>query len=171
MQLNLTHAEIRSWRTTDVKPLSKYANNKKIWLNLRDAFPHPYTPADAEAFIKSAGSKDPETFFAITREDEVIGSIGYKLNTDVERVSTEIGYWLGEQFWGKGIMTEVVCALTRYAIEQHQLTRVYAMPFEWSHGSCRVLEKAGFELECRMRKSAIKEGKIIDQFLYAYVPE
>lgn len=169
MHLTLTLCEIRSFRESDAESLAFYANNRKVWINLRDAFPHPYTIFDANAFIKSALSQDPGTRFVISVNDEAVGVIGFGLHSDVERISAEIGYWLGEPFWGRGIMTEVVKAVSKYAIKQYQLTRIYALPFEWNHASFRVLEKANYTLECRMKRSAIKDGKIIDQLLYAYL--
>jgi RimJ/RimL family protein N-acetyltransferase len=169
MRLSLKLSEVRLFRKSDAESLTRYANNRKVWINLRDLFPHPYHIDDANRVIESSISEDPKIRFAISVEDKAIGAIGFNLHGDVERVSAEIGYWLGEPFWGKGIMTEVVKAVTQYAIEKHQLTRVYALPFEWNKASFRVLEKAGYILEGRMRRSAIKDGKIIDQLLYAYV--
>lgn len=172
MRLTLASCEIRSWRTADAGPLARYADNKKIWLNLRDAFPQPYTVHDARDFIKSLQQRTPETTFAIEVDREAAGSIGFVLRHDVERVSAEIGYWLAEPFWGRGIATEALAALTGYAIATHRLTRVYALPFAWNAASCRVLEKAGYRLEARLRRSAIKNGVITDQLQYAFiVPE
>jgi ribosomal-protein-alanine N-acetyltransferase len=169
MRLSSEICVVRSWKRSDVASLASHANNRKIWLNLRDAFPFPYSKADARKFIKMARSMNPETYFAIEVDGEAVGAIGFGLHIDVERVSAEIGYWLSEQYWGRGITTDALKALTQYAIEKHHLTRVYAVPFEWNAASFRVLEKAGYLLECRMRKSAIKDGKIVDQLLYAYV--
>jgi ribosomal-protein-alanine N-acetyltransferase len=154
---------------SDAESLAKYANNRKIWQNLRDGFPHPYLIENATAFITRVTSMKPETMFAICIDHEVVGGIGFTLHSDVERISAEIGYWLGEPFWGRGIMTTALEAVTQYAIKEHQLTRVYAVPYDNNNASFRVLEKAGFELEGRMKKSAIKDGKILDQLLYAYV--
>jgi RimJ/RimL family protein N-acetyltransferase len=169
MKLVLEKCIVRSYLPSDAESLARYANNRKIWLNLRDGFPHPYTLDDAKNFIEMALHKDPETFFAICNQSEAIGGIGYSLHTDVERISAEIGYWLGEPFWGRGIVTEALQALTQYAIKAHGLYRVYAVPYETNPASFRVLEKAGYQLEGRMRKSVIKDGKVIDQLLYAYV--
>ena len=172
MQLILKSCEVRSWRTTDVEPLARHANNHKVWMNLRDAFPHPYTVHDAREFIKSTRHRVPETTFAIAVEGEAAGSVGFVLRHDVERVSAEIGYWLAEPFWGRGIATEALVAATGYAIATHNLTRLYALPFAWNAASCRVLEKAGYALEGTLRRSAIKNGVITDQMQYAFiVPE
>jgi RimJ/RimL family protein N-acetyltransferase len=169
VQLKLKSCELRSWRLADAEPLARYADNRKIWLNLRDAFPHPYTGHDAREFIRSVRNRVPETTFAIAVNDEPVGSVGFVLRPDVERVSAEIGYWLAEPFWGRGITTDALIAMTSYAIETHALTRVYALPFAWNAASCRVLEKAGYTLEARLRRSAIKNGAITDQLQYAFI--
>lgn len=169
MQLKLKSCDVRSWRTADAEPLARYADNRKIWLNLRDAFPHPYTGHDAREFIRSVRNRAPETTFAIAVNGEAVGSVGFVLRQDVERVSAEIGYWIGEPFWGRGIATEALVALTGWAVATYALTRIYALPFAWNLASCRVLEKAGYQLEARLRRSAIKNGMITDQMQYAYV--
>ena len=169
MYLRLTTCEIRSWRSSDADSIARYANNRKIWLNLRDAFPHPYERHHARDFIRAVSQRTPETNFAIVVEDAAAGSIGLVLHQDVERVSAEIGYWLAEPFWGRGITAEALSAVTKFAIEQHGLTRIYAVPFAWNAPSCRVLEKAGYVLEARLRKSAVKDGKLTDQLQYAFI--
>jgi RimJ/RimL family protein N-acetyltransferase len=170
VQLELSTCRVRSWRPDDAASVARHADNRKIWINLRDRFPHPYTLADAERFIASALQREPETVFAIDVAGEAVGSIGYGLHDDVERVSAEIGYWLAEPYWGRGITTEALIAVTRHAVEAHGLTRVYALPFEWNPASFKVLEKAGYVREARLRRAAIKDGRIVDQLLYAYVP-
>lgn len=154
---------------SDVTSLVAHANNRKIWINLRDRFPHPYRWSDGRAFIRAALQAQPETFFAIVVDEAAVGSIGFVVQPDVERVSAEIGYWVGEACWGQGIATEALVAVTKFAIETHHLTRLYALPFAWNAGSCRVLEKAGYSLEARLRRSAIKDGRIVDQFQYAFI--
>ena len=169
MRIPLSIGEVRSFVESDAESLPGHANNRKVWLNLRDAFPHPYTRADADAFVRATLEQEPETRFAIAVDGVAVGGIGFGLHIDVERVSAEIGYWLGEAYWGRGITTEALKAVTRYAVETHGLTRVYAVPYEWNAPSFRVLEKAGYVLEGRMRRSAVKDGQVIDQLLYAYV--
>src|SRR5579883_3060930 len=112
MKLELKRALVRSYRMDDAPSLAKYANNRKIWLGLRAAFPHPYGVADAERFIKAALDMEPERFFTIEVDGEAAGGIGFMLHTDVERLSAEIGYWLAEPHWGKGIVSEAVRAVT-----------------------------------------------------------
>jgi len=159
---------VRAWQPSDASSLALHANDRRIWLNLRDRFPHPYRLADAEAFIAMATTMSPITFFAIAIDGEAVGGIGYTLHEDVERISAEIGYWLGTAFWGRGIMTTALMEITRYAFDQHaDLRRIYAVPYAWSNASLRVLQKAGYRLEGRMRQSAIKDGVVTDQLMYA----
>ena len=159
---------VRDWRRDDAPSLARHANDRRIWLNLRDAFPHPYTLADAEAFLAFVDQMQPRTFFAVAADDRAIGGIGYTRRLDVERVSAEIGYWLGTAFWGRGMMTAALRGVTAYAFrEDPVLRRVFAVPFVGSTASVRVLEKVGYRCEGRMRQSAIKDGQITDQLLYA----
>lgn len=158
---------IRSWEKGDEQTLVYHADNKAIWLNLRDGFPHPYTSADAQQWIEFALGASPETTFAITVGGEAIGGIGLVLHNDIERCSAEVGYWLGQTYWGRGIVTAALKAFTQHAFGAFELTRLYAVPFAHNRASCRVLEKAGYQREGIMRRSAIKDGQIVDQALYA----
>jgi RimJ/RimL family protein N-acetyltransferase len=169
MRLLLGVCDVRSWRPGDAAALVEYANNRKVWLNLRDRFPHPYTARDARAFLKSVLGARPETSFAIAVEDVAIGAIAFHVQSDVERVGAEIGYWLGEPYWGRGIATSAVRAVTEHALTAHSLLRVFALPFADNRASARVLEKAGFTLEGLLRSSAIKDGRVVDQLLYARI--
>ena len=171
MHLRLNTCDVRSWQTSDVESLAEYANNRNIWKNLRDAFPHPYTRHDAREFIRAIRLREPETTFAIAVDGTAVGSIGFVMHTDVERVSAEIGYWLGEPFWGRGIITDALKGVTTHAIAAHGLTRIYALPFAWNTASCRVLEKAGYVLEARLRCSAVKDGELTDQMQYAFIAD
>lgn len=171
MRIVLRSCEVRSWQAGDVASLVAHANNRNVWANLRDRFPHPYTTRDGQTFIRQARSMSPETFFAIAVDGAAAGGIGFVLQADVDRVSAEVGYWLGEAFWGRGVATEALSAVTRHAIQGHGLTRLFALPFAHNTASCRVLEKAGYVLEARLRRSAIKDGAIVDQFQYAYITE
>ncbi len=167
MQLDLGSCGVRSFRDTDAADLARLANNRRIWLQLRDWFPHPYTIDDARKFIAFARGGDPETMFAVTVSDVSVGSIGATLHGDVERCSAEVGYWLGEPYWGRGIATVALTGFTRFAFTAYDLERLYAVPLASNTGSCRVLQKAGYRLEGRMRRSVIKDGIVQDQFLYA----
>jgi RimJ/RimL family protein N-acetyltransferase len=169
VELALATCTVRSWKAGDVTSLVKNANDREIWLNLRDRFPHPYTRTDGATFIKRAGEMRPETSLAIAVDGAAVGGIGFVLQQDVERVSAEVGYWLGRAYWGHGMATEALVAITRYAIETHGLTRLFALPFAHNTASCRVLEKAGYVLEARLRRSAIKDGRVLDQLQYAFL--
>jgi RimJ/RimL family protein N-acetyltransferase len=170
VELSLDGSRIRSWRREDAEALSRHADNRKIWRNVRDHFPSPYTLADAELWIdRVLTSGGLETQFAIDVGGEAVGGVGVFLQEDVSRRSAEIGYWLGEAHWGRGIMTEVIRRFTAYAFEAYDLLRVYALVFEWNQPSCRVLEKAGYTLEARLRRAVVKDGHVLDQFVYAQV--
>lgn len=169
MRLALTRCTIRSWEPGDAASLVTHANNRNVALQLRDRFPHPYTKRDARDYIMWSRKRSPEAVFAMAVDGKAVGSIGFLIGADVERVSAEVGYWLGEPFWGRGIATEALVALTRYAIDTHALTRLFALPFAANVASCRVLEKAGYVLEGRLRNSAIKDGRVIDQCQYAFI--
>ena len=167
LTISTSYGEIRPWRLADAEALVNYGNNRKVWLNLRDGFPHPYTLKDAQAFLERVTRSTPETMFAIATIEEAIGGIGLSPNQDVHRLTAELGYWLAEPYWGRGIMTETVTKLTDYALEQFGLMRIYAEPYAPNTASCRVLEKASYSLEGRLRNSVIKDGRILDQFMYA----
>ena len=171
MRINIGEWRLRSYRRDDAPALAKYANNRNVSRNLRDRFPYPYRVADAEDFIRHANEQDPETIFAIASDTEAIGGIGLELYDDVHRRSAQVGYWLGEPYWGRGIATLALRAVTDYAFNQFDLARLYAYVYEWNPASARVLEKAGYEYEGRLRKSITKDGQTIDQWLYAMVRE
>lgn len=160
---------MRDWQMADAPSIAKYANNRKIWMSLRDAFPHPYKIQDAEAFISRVLEATPTTVFAVATESEAIGSIGVVPGKDVHRHTAEMGYWLAEPFWGKSIMTEAVKCVTAYAIDDLKLDRIYAQPYSTNPASARVLEKAGFTFEGILRSSVIKDGNRLDQHLYSFV--
>ena len=160
---------IRDWQIQDAPFIVTYANNRKIWVNLRDAFPYPYSLADAKDFISRVTGADPVTVFALATQSEAIGSIGLMLGKDVHRFTAEMGYWLAEPYWGKGIMTDAVQFLIAWAFRELKLHRISAEPYSTNTASHRVLEKAGFLREGVLRSSAFKDGKILDQFLYSRV--
>jgi len=167
MQLSLGAWEIRDLVPRDAAARVKYANNRRISRNVRDIFPHPYTAADADAFLARTFAKQPREAFAIATPEELIGGIGLLPGEDVYRRSAEIGYWLAEPFWGKGIATRAVRALCDWAFANLDIVRIYAGVFETNPASSRVLEKAGFQLEGRLRMAVTKEGRTFDELLYA----
>ena len=167
MQLKFKKHIIRSWKKEDAPVIAKYANNRDIWLNLRDGFPHPYSIDDANQFIANALAREPETFFAIASREEAIGSIGLAIGQDVHRYTAELGYWLAEPYWGQGIMTEAVSRFAAYAFTAYDLNRIYAEPYAANPASARVLEKAGFRYEGRLAANVFKDGQILDQLVFA----
>lgn len=171
MPLRLQGCTVRSWRATDAPELALVANDRGIWLNLRDVFPHPYRLEDAERFIGMISAQDPMTSYAIDVGGAPVGSVGFRFGTDVERVTAEIGYWLGAGYRGKGIATQAVRSVTGWAIDRYGLTRVFAHVFVTNHSSARVLERCGFVREATLRRSVIKDGRVLDQWLYGFVPE
>lgn len=167
MRLTLPTCTVRPWTTADEGALLRHANNRRIAMNLRDRFPHPYEAEHARKFLQWVVEQPLETVWAIEVGGEAVGGIGIELHADVERVSAEIGYWLGEAHWGRGIVTAALGAVSPEVMELFDLTRLYALPFAENAASVRVLEKCGFVLEGRLRRSAIKYGEIRDQLLYA----
>jgi len=167
MNIPLQLCALRAWREGDQTELVRQANNPKVAMNLRDLFPQPYTAKDADEWIALSSRRAPGTHFAIAVDDKVVGGIGLLPGSDVNRIQAEIGYWLGEPWWGRGIATDAVRGLTRHAFATPELNRLFATPFAPNIASCRVLEKAGYRCEGRMIGCAIKGGQILDQFLYA----
>jgi RimJ/RimL family protein N-acetyltransferase len=167
MRIEKENYILREWNLTDSASLAIYANNIHIWNNIRDYFPHPYSELDGTAFISHVRTKPkPITDFAIEIAGEAVGGIGITPNADVERITAEIGYWLGEPFWNKGIMTHVIQDVANYTFTHFPITKLYAPVFEFNQASMRVLEKAGFIKEAILRKAAIKNNKVIDLHYY-----
>jgi RimJ/RimL family protein N-acetyltransferase len=167
VRIDCGHCVLRPWRTSDESSLALHANDRDIWRNLRDQFPHPYTAADAAGWVAIASQRQPPTAFAIEVESQAVGGVSLRLQEDVERVTAEIGYWLGKSFWSRGIMTSAVRAVTRFGFERFALTRIYAVPFAANVASQRVLVNAGYAREGTLRRSAIKDGNVTDQVLFA----
>ena len=159
---------IRRWRMDDKASLVRYANDQRVSRNLRDGFPHPYTESDADAWLALATDGDRAPWmFAIEVNAEAVGGIGLERGRDIERHSAEIGYWLGEPFWGRNIATAAVQGITRRAFEVTDLYRLYASVFAWNPASMRVLEKAGYHREGTLIRSGIKDGVLLDRVIYA----
>ena len=167
MELKLERCTIRDYRASDAESLAKHANNRRVWLGLRDAFPHPYTVEDANNFLQGSVAGLPRINFCIEIGGVAVGGIGLRLGEDVHRHTAEFGYWLGEQFWGRGIMSEVVPAFVDYCFKEFPFQRIYAEAYANNPASARVLEKTGFVLEGRLRKNVVKDGEVLDSLLYA----
>ena len=168
MQIDCGPCVLRPFRPEDAPSIATVANERDIWLQVRDRFPHPYTRLHADEFITHAMTREPPQNLAVVVDSAAVGSISIFPQTDIERVSAEIGYWLGKPYWGRGIMTPAVKAMTRYAIDNFGLTRVFAVISARNTGSMRVVEKAGYVREGLMRQSAIKNGQVQDQYLYGF---
>jgi len=167
MKLTLEQCTIRPWRLDDADSLARHANNRKVWIALRDLFPHPYTIEDAHTFLKSVISSEPVTLFCVEANEAAVGGIGIRIGADVHRHTAELGYWLGEEFWARGVMTEAVGAFTDFCFDRFSLRRIYAEPFANNRASARVLEKAGFSFEGRLKNNVVKDGQVLDSLLYA----
>lgn len=164
---------LREWRREDAADVARYADNEKIARNLRDVFPHPYALADAQAFVAGCVAGDPGMSLcrAIEADGHAVGSIGLFRGGDVYQKTAELGYWLAEEYWGRGIMTRAVRQLCREGFSRWDIERVYAEPFARNAPSRRVLEKAGFTLEGIMRRSVYKRGSVGDSCMYALLRE
>lgn len=160
---------IRKWKLSDAKDLAASLSNKKVQDNLRDGLPYPYTEQDGKEFISAMLSADEsETFaFAITVDNMVIGSIGIFRQGNIHRHTAELGYYIAEEYWGKGIMTEAVKQICEYVFAKSDIIRIYAEPFAYNIASCRVLEKVGFQYEGTLRSNAVKNSKVIDMKMYS----
>lgn len=160
---------IRKWELSDATDLAAALSNRKIQDNLRDGLPYPYTEKDGADYISAMLSADEnETFaFAVTTDAKVIGSIGAFRQGNIHRQTAELGYYIAEEYWGRGIMTESVKQICEYVFEKSDIVRIYAEPFAYNEASCRVLEKAGFQYEGTLRSNAVKNGKVIDMKMYS----
>ncbi|MGM9572500.1 MAG: GNAT family N-acetyltransferase [bacterium] len=165
--------EIREWNIKDAAGLAEMLNNKKILNNLRDGLPYPYTESDAEEYITSmlAAEKTKTFAFAITVKDKVIGSIVVFRCDNIHSRTAEMGYYIGEYYWGRGLGTSAVIQVCNYIFENTDIIRIFAEPFAHNAASCRVLEKAGFKFEGLLRSNAVKNGKVIDMKMYSLIKE
>ena len=167
---------LRPWKMDDLDNLVRFANNKKIADNLTDAFPHPYTHEDGLAYILANypdgvphpdGVYDPVRVFAIEVDGIACGSIGIFPQTDIHRKNAEMGYWLAEEYWGRGIITEAIRQTIEYGFKNFDINRIFARPFSTNLASQRVLEKAGMKLEARLEKTLFKNGQFLDELIYS----
>ncbi len=169
VEITFSRGHLRPWQLDDAPSLVAQANNRRIWRNLRDGFPHPYTLADADRWLVVANKFDPPQNFAIVLHGAAVGGIGLLTKEDVYRRSAEVGYWLGEEYWGQGVMSQALPAFVDYAFERFDVCRLYAGIFAWNPASGRVLEKAGFQCEARHRSAITKDGATTDELIYALV--
>lgn len=169
MELGGRRSLVRTVRPADASSLAMHANNPNVARQLRDRFPHPYTMRDARRFIDSIAGMHPPTTFVIDVSGDAVGAVGFSPGGDIERYSAEIGYWLGEPYWHRGIVSEALQIVSEYAFRDCGVLRLFALPFADNTGSRRVLEKAGYSLEAILRSSAVKFAEVRDQALYARI--
>ena len=167
------NCELRLWRMEDAADLSKALNNKKVLDNLRDGLPCPYTTEAAEDYISAMLQGDPNKSFAfaIVVGGKVVGSIGVFRQENIHARTAELGYYVAESYWGQGVGTDAVGQICRYVFKETDIIRIFAEPFSYNKGSCRILEKNGFVFEGTLRKNAVKNGTVIDMNLYALIRE
>jgi RimJ/RimL family protein N-acetyltransferase len=172
MEISFEGIILRSWSVDDAEQLAIIADNKKIADNLRDVFPNPYSLKDAINWLNLVlPENDPPRFFAVTVDKQLAGSIGIVRKCDIYRKNVEIGYFLAEKFWGRGIATKAIKAATSYAFKEFDIVRVFAEPFSDNQGSRKALENAGFILEASLRRNVIKNGIIKDSCIYSVLRE
>ncbi len=160
---------LRPWKREDAQPLAAIANNRNVWLNVRDTFPHPYTVMDAMQWIHQHAIEKPVQHFCIVYEGKVAGSIGVVLKDDVYRKTIEVGYFIGEPFWNKGIATKAVGLMVEYIRNQFDVVRIFAEVFERNKASMKVLRKNGFYLEGIRKKAVIKDNLIMDDYVWVKI--
>jgi len=160
---------IRKWKPEDARDLAEAINNKKVLDNLRDGVPYPYAEKDAAEFIGAmlAAAEDSQFAFAILLGEKVVGSIGVFRQENVHRFTGELGYYIAEPYWNRGVTTEAVRQICSYVFENTDIIRIFAQPFAFNQASCRVLEKAGFQYEGTLRQNAVKNGRVEDMRMYA----
>lgn len=173
MRLETTNPDIllRSYQFDDVQALAFIANNRNIWQNLRDVFPHPYHTTDAERFIKRCTESEPHTVLGIAYKGILVGSIGLHLQEDVYKHSAELGYFVGESYWQKGIAGVAVRGMVEYGFETLHLHRIFASVYAHNKASMRVLEKNGFVLEGIKKQAVLKNNTFIDEHIYGKLNE
>lgn len=166
VQRTLGTCRLRPWRFTDLASLVRHADDERVARTVRDRFPNPYTREDGERWLAHATTVGHANNVAIEVDGEAVGGVGMIPGEDVYRLSAEVGYWLGHAYWGRGIMTEAVKAFSAYLLDERGFIRLEAPVYEINPASARVLEKAGYHLECRKRRAAIKHGRIMDVLVY-----
>ena len=160
---------LRPFQSSDVPALQRAANNRKIADSLRDSFPYPYTLQQAEEYISALKDRNPQTDFVIEADGAFAGRIAVDLKDDIYRTTAEIGYWIAEPYWGKGIASEAIGQMTAYVKQHFNRPRLFAVCFESNTGSRKALERNGFRLEAIRQKAVIKNGVIMNDCVYVLI--
>jgi len=163
---SLTRCTLRPWRIEDLDSLVHHANDERVAATVRDLFPSPYTRDDGERWLSHATGAGRQSSLAIEIDGDAVGGIGMIQGQDVHRICCEIGYWLGQAFWGRGVMTEAVTTYSEHLLRDRGFLRLEAPVFAINPASARVLEKSGYERESTQRRAAIKLGRVIDVWMY-----
>lgn len=162
--------KLENWSIEYINDLVKNANNRNVSKNLRNIFPYPYSVVDAEKFITHCQRcNNKHINLAIIEDNKAIGSVGVSIGEDIYEKSAEIGYWIGESYWGQGIMTHAIKEMIELCFSQYDIVRLYAVVFSHNKASCKVLEKCGFVFEGTLKNSIYKDGNIYDSRIYALV--
>ena len=169
--LVLGNVSLRKLDLSDKGKIAFMANNRHVWDNLTDIMPHPYNEDDAVVFIRMATNSKENYIFGIDYDGELCGITGLHRQPDVFRLSAELGYWLGEEYWHRGIAGCAVRIAVVFGFENLGLERIYANVYDFNKASQRVLEKSGFTFEGRARKSVIKNGVILDDLRYSILKD
>jgi RimJ/RimL family protein N-acetyltransferase len=166
MKTNGVNFKLRKWSVADLDSLVKYANNPNVAKWLTNQFPHPYTHEDGKAFLSMIANDDPVKVFAIDINGEAVGAIGIHPQSDIHEKNAEMGYWLAEEYWGKGIIPNAILEVVAYGFETFDIVQIFARPFSTNLKSHRVLEKAGFVFEARIKNALFKNGEFMDEIIY-----
>lgn len=166
----MNRIELRNWNDNDLERLIELADNVKIYNNMTDSFPHPYTREKGQFFIEMAKKSESSKIKAITFSGELVGSIGLHPQHDIQKKNAELGYWIGEPYWNNGIATEAVKLMTAWGFENMSISRIFAKPFGTNIGSQKVLEKAGFKLEAVIKEGFFKNDNYVDELIYSIRP-
>lgn len=169
--INNEKYRLRKWRAGDAESLAKHLNNKNIWDNCRDGLPYPYTLQDANAFITHVAQSESNSEYCIEIDGEAVGNIGFVRGADVERFSAEIGYWIAEPYWNKGIMSDALKHAIGHFLTTTDVIRVYATVYTSNQASARILEKVGFTMKCILTKAAFKNGQFTDMFYFEKIKQ
>jgi len=163
--------KLRRWNEADLNNLVKYANNRNVAKWLTNQFPHPYMKEDGKTYLSMIANENPIKVFAIEVNGKAVGSIGIFPQSDIHEKSAEMGYWLAEEYWGQGIMTKAIQEIVEYGFRTFDIVRIFARPFSTNLKSQRVLEKAGFVFEARLKNALFKNGEFMDEIIYAKLKE